>query len=273
MAKCTAAQAVKAFEYWDGYYEKATSAYSNTRDKSAFTLNKGANNYTYAGYICGINGPGGPWCAMQVSLSIYEACGNDKTTAKEVMWGVWPYTACNQLYDAAPAASKGKRGAWTPKAGDVIVFSDNGSTRTHTGMVYSVDKTYVYTIEGNSSNMCTKRSYPLTSTYIWGYVRPNYAASADQPDQPPEPVEPANKYGKVVFTDLGLHELSNGCVGPEVKTIQRIIYARGINKETVDGEFGPKTKAGVQALQKQLGLAQTGTVDKDTWKKALTELD
>ena len=268
MSKCTAAQAVKAMEYWVGYYEKTTSAYSTSRDKSVFALNAGTNNYTYAGYICGLNGPSAAWCAMQVSLAIYEACGNSKTTAKEVMHGVWPYTACNQLYDAAPTNMKGRRGAWTPKPGDVIVFQQNG-VRTHTGMVYSADSSYVYTIEGNSSNMCKKRSYLLTDTYIYGYVRPNYAAAS-----PEDPVIPGgNLYGPVVYADIGLHELSKGCAGPEVKTIQRIIFARGINRNiSVDGAFGPTTKSGVIALQKQLGLTQDGCVGKDTWKAILTKL-
>ncbi len=266
MAKCTAAQAVKAFQYYEGYYEKASSLYASTREKSAFVLNKGANNYTYMSYLCGVQGQ--PWCAATVTTAIYDACGEDKSVAKEVMYGVWPYVACNQLYDAAPSSMKGRRGAWTPKAGDIIVFSDNGSTRTHTGMVYAADKTYVYTIEGNSANMVRKRSYPLTSSYIWGYVRPNYAASSGN-----EPEPTGDLYGKVVYSDIGLHELSKGCAGPEVSTIQRIIFARGINRNlVVDGEFGPATKTGVQALQKQLGLNADGVVGKDTWKQALTAL-
>ncbi len=266
MSKCTAAQAVNAFDYYMGYYEKASSLYASSRDKSVFSLNKGSANYTYFGYLCGVQGQ--PSCAATVSTAIYDACGENKATAKEVMWGVWPYVACNQLYDAAPSNMKGRRGAWSPKPGDVIVFSDNGSTRTHTGMVYAVDGTYVYTMEGNSANMCRKRSYPLSSTYIYGYVRPNYAAaSPDDPDLPG-----ADNYGPVVYADIGLHELSKGCAGPEVKTIQRIIFARGINHEAVDGEFGPKTKAGVIELQKQLGLTQDGVVGKDTWKKVLTAL-
>lgn len=270
MAKCTAAQAVSAMEYWIGYYEKATSAYSTTRDKSAFTKNKGSNNYTYAGYICGLNGPYAAWCAMQVSLAIYEACGNNKTTAKQVMHGVWPYTACNQLYDAAPSNMKGRRGSWTPKAGDVIVFTDNGTVRTHTGMVYAADNTYVYTIEGNSSNMCCKRSYLLTSTYIYGYVRPNYAAASSS-DPAPSKIE---QYGAVVYKDIGLHQLSKGCAGPEVKTIQRIAYARLINtmKVTVDGSFGNETKNAVIALQKNLGIEADGIVGEETWKAILTKL-
>lgn len=267
MSKCTAAQAVKAAEYWVGYCEKATSAYSNTRDKSAFTLNKGSNNYTYAGYTFGLNGPAAAWCAMQVTLAIYEACGNSKSDAKSVLHGVYPYTNCGQLYDAAPASMKGRRGKWTPKAGDVIVFQQNG-VRTHTGMVYSVKNGYVYTIEGNSSNMCRKRSYLLGSTYIYGYIRPAYANGEDPVVPEPE------QYGPVVYSELGLHELSKGCAGPEVKTIQRIIYARGINHAiAVDGEFGPTTKSGVIVLQQQLGLSQDGCVGKDTWKAILTKLN
>lgn len=270
MSKCTAAQAVTAFKYWIGYYEKATSAYATTRDKSAFTLNKGSNNWTYAGHTFGINGGSwAAWCAMQVTLSILEACGNDKDAVKDILYGVYPYIECSQVYNAAPADKKGRRGAWTPKPGDIIVFTDNGTSRSHTGMVYAVDNTYVYTMEGNSSNMCKTRSYPLTSTYIYGYIRPNYADAS-----PNDPVIPSgNNYGAVCYPELGLHTLSKGCAGPEVKTIQRIIYARGINHDKVDGEFGKNTKTGVIALQKQLGLSQDGVVGKDTWKAILTKLD
>lgn len=268
MSICTAAQAVNAMAYWDGYYEKASSEYANTRDKSAFEKNKGSNNYTYAGYLCGIQGQ--PWCATQVSLSIYEACGNSKTDAKKVMHGVWPYASCDQLYDAAPSSMKGKRGAWTPKPGDVIVFQQNG-IRTHTGMVYSVDNTYVYTREGNSSDKCQKRSYLLTSDYIYGYVRPAYAAGET-------PVIDGDLYGAVCCKDPELHELSKGCAGPEVKTIQRIIYARGIDRTlVVDGDFGPATKYGVIALQKQLfpnaSSEWDGEVGAKTWAAALKELE
>lgn len=269
MSRCTAAQAISAFEYWLGYYEKGSSKYITRRDKAVFELDKGSANYTYPGYICGI--PDGAWCAMMDALAIYEACGNSKTDAKAVMHGVWPYANCGQLWDAAPSNMKGKRGAWTPKPGDVIVFTDNGTIRSHTGMVYAVDSTYIYTMEGNSSNMCKRRSYLLTSTYIYGYVRPAYAAGA-------EPVIAGKLYGAVCCKDPELHELSKGCAGPEVKTIQRIIFARGIDKTmTVDGDFGKATKAGVIALQKQLfpntSSEWDGVVGAKTWPAALKMLD
>ena len=182
------------------------------------------------------------------------------------MHGVWPYTACNQLYDAAPSSYKGRRGQWTPRFGDVIVFAKNG-IRVHTGFVYAVKDGYVYTQEGNSSDRCQKRSYNLTDSYIYGYVRPLYAAGE-------EPVIPVVQYGPVVCSDPELHLLSKGCAGPEVKTVQRIIYARGINRDlVVDGAFGDKTKAGVKALQGQLGLEQDGEVGELTWTAALKKLE
>lgn len=75
-----------------------------------------------------------------------------------------------------------------------------------------------------------------------------------------------------------LNVLSTGSKGPEVKTVQRILYARGIKgsngKEiAVDGEYGANTYYAVRILQKQLGLDQTGTVNADTWKRMLTALN
>lgn len=263
MGKCTAAQALEAFAYWLGYYEKASAAYVQRRDKAVFELDKGAANMTYAGYLCGIQG--GAWCAMQVSTAIYEACGSSIAEARKVMHGVWPYARCDQLYDAAPAAYKGRRGSWTPRPGDVIIFGS--SSRDHTGMVYAVDGTYVYTYEGNSSNMCRKRSYLLTSSWIWGYVRPAYEAGA-------APVIPGELYGAVVYPDIGLHLLSKGCAGPEVKTIQRLLYAKGIRGEdgkaiTIDGDFGRNTAHAVKIWQAELGLEPDGWVGEASWPAML----
>lgn len=60
------------------------------------------------------------------------------------------------------------------------------------------------------------------------------------------------KYG-ADMENLPFHVLYMGCRGPEVRHVQRIIYARGINRNlSVDGEFGAKTYTGVVELQKQL---------------------
>ena len=80
MSKCTAAQAVAEMEYWIGYYEKASGSYATTPDKSAFEKNKGSANYTYFGYVCGVQGQ--PWCAATISTVMLRACGGSQADAK-----------------------------------------------------------------------------------------------------------------------------------------------------------------------------------------------
>ena len=279
MSKCTAAQAVAAMQYYLDYYEKASSAYSTSRAKSCFPKNKGSNNYTYAGYVCGVQGMA--WCAAQVTTAILDACGN-KTDAKSVMYGVYPYTVCNQVWDAAPSdkkiwsyhqrfvKGKGDRVNRYPVAGDIIVFTDDQVNRTHTGMVYACDKTYVYTIEGNSGNMCRKRSYKLTDKYIYGWIHPDYKASSDVTP------ESGEKYGaKMTVT---MHVLSKGCAGAEVETAQILLNAKNkkLGGKLFDGElkedgiFGPATENAVKAFKDHEwedsaphnGVIGTGTMDR-----------
>ena len=68
------------------------------------------------------------------------------------------------------------RGAKTPQKGDVIFFGDEA----HVGLVESVTGSTVHTIEGNTKNSAgiggvLRHSYSLTSAYIMGYGRPDYA--------------------------------------------------------------------------------------------------
>lgn len=259
MSKCTAAQAVAAMEYYLGYYEKASNAYATSRDKSVFAKNKGSANYTYFGYKCGVQAQ--PWCASTDTVAILDACGGSTADAKSVLWGVYPYVNCAQVWNAAPSSAKiwsyyqrwtlgkGDRKTYYPKAGDIIVFTDDTVNRTHTGMVYACDGTYVYTIEGNSSNRCQRRSYKLTDSYIYGWIHPNYKASSD-----PTPTG-GDHYGAKM--SVGMHILSKGCAGEEVRTVQILLNYEnkkldgklfGTELDT-DGIFGPATKAAVQAYQ------------------------
>lgn len=279
MSKCTAAEAVAAMEVWIGYYEKATSAYATTRDKSAYTKNKGSGNYTFAGYLCGVQGMA--WCAAQVSLAIYDACGRNKDLAREAMYGVWPYTVCNQVWDAAPnnrkywshyqrwTLGKGYRKDYYPQAGDIIVFTDDKKNRTHTGMVYGVsaDKKYVYTIEGNSGNMVRKRSYLLTSSYIYGWIRPNYKTSAAAVTTVIE------QYGAICCKDPELHVLSKGTAGPEVETMQLLLIARGFScgDAGADGSFGPATADALYKWQATIWSNPDAICGAKSWPRLLKD--
>ena len=280
----TISDVLKAFEWYlqnGGYHEKANGDPQYLTDTvENFNRNNGSANYTYMGKLCGINP--GAWCAMMVSTAVYKGCGESISKARAAMLGLWPYTACNQLWDAADDnhrfygdyqrfnLGKGDRTRYIPKPGDVIIFTDDGHTRTHTGMVYEVNDKYAYTYEGNSGNKARKRSYSLDSSYIFGYVKLNLPEG-----------ESTNKlieqYGKQ-FT-VSVHELSKGCAGPEVERWQALLVGLKITDDSgaliaIDGDFGKRTKEATIRFQKRLfpddKSMWDGVVGAKSWEAALS---
>ena len=65
-----------------------------------------------------------------------------------------------------------------------------------------------------------------------------------------------------------LPTLSAGSSGEDVRTLQGLLVARG-RYVSVDGAFGPATKAAVTAFQSGAGLAADGIAGKDTWTALL----
>ena len=61
-------------------------------------------------------------------------------------------------------------------------------------------------------------------------------------------------------------------VSSYTKTLQQALADAGYYDAKVDGIYGPKTVAAVEALQKANGLPQTGTLDKATEKALRSEL-
>ncbi len=135
----------------------------------------GSGNYTKYGKWYGINP--GAWCAMFVSWCANQA-GIPKTT-------ITSHASCdigmqwfqkNGYWQWSPACG----GTYQPKRGDIIYFRTNTNQvadSTHVGIVYDSDASKVYTIEGNASNKCQKKSYALSSAYIIGYGTPPYTGS------------------------------------------------------------------------------------------------
>lgn len=215
MSTCTALEALKAATYYadnGGYYEKASGAAKYlTREVANFAKNKGSANYSWAGKVCGLNPA--EWCAMHVSTAVLEACGNDKTAAKAICWGRWPQYNCGVIMDDAKKQGRFKYaraygGNYTPQPGDWVIFTYNGGkTRNHVGMCKAVSGGYIYVNEGNKSNMCKVCSYALSDSTILGYCLPNYKAAAVVPTTP----------------------------------IAQ--YQAWLTNTTVDGEYGPNTKA------------------------------
>lgn len=65
--------------------------------------------------------------------------------------------------------------------------------------------------------------------------------------------------------------LSVGASGEDVRSVQGLLVARGY-PVTVDGSYGPATRAAVAAFQHARGLAPDGTAGQHTWY-ALHNLD
>lgn len=165
-----------------GYLEKKSN-----KDLDSKTANVGKNNYTkYARDLDKIvdfyNGKknGYAWCDVFVDWCFVKAFGEKR--AKELLlqpnkslgagckYSMGYYEKAKQLYD-------------TPKVGDQIFFKNSKGGIIHTGIVYKVDKTYVYTYEGNTSGAASvvsdggsvnAKKYKLSNSSIAGYGRPKY---------------------------------------------------------------------------------------------------
>ena len=171
-----------------GYCEKSKVAVQinpNVLDEKV--AGAGADNMTkYARSL--VNWVGSPfsqgsaWCDLFTDWCFITAFG--LKTAKDMIGGWSAYTPSSaQFYK--------NMGRWygTPKVGDQIFFK-NESRICHTGIVYAVNDTHVYTIEGNTSSnvgvvtnggCVAKKQYALTYSKIAGYGRPKYELAQSVP--------------------------------------------------------------------------------------------
>lgn len=254
MAKCDLNAVIQIAENEVGYLEKKSNSQLDHK-----TANAGSRNYTKYNRDYNAWGGGGAqpmeWCAAFVSWCFVKAYGFE--AAKVLL--------CGGLHHYTPTGAnrfkkKGqyiKRGEGMPKRGDVVYFFSTAKGRIgHVGIVYKVSGNYVYTIEGNTSGASTlvtngggvkKKSYKLTSSYIDGYGRPDYAS-----------IESGT--GEVLALDLGDRLLENGCVGDDVKELQEALIKLGYNlgKWGADGDFGDATELALEEFQKDNSLDVDG---------------
>lgn len=97
--------------------------------------------------------------------------------------------------------------AYVPNKGDIIFFDwDGGGTgKDHVGIVETVASGRVHTIEGNSSDMVTRRSYSLGAAVISGYGVPSFVEDIPEPPFIPEQIIPVGgiSVGTNVFYQQG----------------------------------------------------------------------
>lgn len=157
MSKNYASKVIKVALVEEGYLEKSAKAYK--KDPTVLdhkTKGAGSDNYTKYGrdmhkvYPAVMDFPA-YWCDAFVDWCFYKAYG--VTTAKSLLGGNFDdYTVASaSMYDKHNALGT------TPKTAAQVFFTRNGkiSGCHHTGLVIRVDKTYFYTIEGNTSGAST----------------------------------------------------------------------------------------------------------------------
>lgn len=166
-----------------GYLEKKDK---NKLDKKI--ENAGNKNYTkYARDLDAIPGfyngkkQGFAWCDVFIDWCFVETYGIDN--AKKLLCQPTSSLGAGVSFSKNYYVKNNQYYKNKPKVGDQIFFKQ-GNKIVHTGLVYNIDKEYVYTIEGNTSNsetvisnggeVCSKR-YKLNNSSIDGYGRPNYS--------------------------------------------------------------------------------------------------
>jgi peptidoglycan hydrolase-like protein with peptidoglycan-binding domain len=280
-----------------GYLEKASN-----KNLDSKTGNAGSANYTkYARDLDAISGfyngkkNGYAWCDVFVDWCFVKAFG--LAEAKSLLCQPDKSYGAGCLYSARYYKEKGLFHSKNPKPGDQIFFwNSKKNDVAHTGLVYKVDSTYVYTVEGNTSSASgvvanggavEKKKYKLNYGRIYGYGRPKY-------DAEPEKAEPsANAYVPTVkewqlaaiadgykFPKYGADgEWGAECVSVARKAVvkKRTVYTnKNLTKivqkvvgVVVDGKCGNNTAAAIRVYQHQNGLTVDGQVGLNTWKKIL----
>jgi len=175
----------------------------------------------------------GAWCDMAVS---YEAAHSGNLAA---CMGKFAYTVAHA--EAFKAHGRWHYGLGGARPGDVVFYDWSGTGRIaaidHVGLIEAVHSNgTITTLEGNTSNMFLRRV--RSGAAVVGYGRPAYGDAAPMPP-----------------TDGILRE---GSTGQAVRTLQSNLNKVMNAGLTVDGAFGAKTKAAVEAFQGKYHLTVDG---------------
>lgn len=282
-----------------GYLEKASN-----KNLDSKTANAGSANYTkYARDLDAVTGfyngkkNGYAWCDCFVDWCFVQAFGVEKGKAMLCQPNYSYGAGCT--YSSRYYRDKGQFYTKNPKPGDQIFFWNSSKTElAHTGLVYKVDGSYVYTVEGNTSSasgvvanggcVC-KKKYSLAYSRIYGYGRPAYDAESDNTSAKPvyTVYKPTVKEWQIAaiadgyrFPKYGADgEWGAECASVAQKAIvkKRIIYTnKNLTKIVqrvvgvdVDGLCGNDTANAIRAFQQQHDLVVDGEVGLNTWKKIL----
>ena len=126
-----------------------------------------------------------------------------------------------------------------PKKGAQIFFKNKSGKITHTGIVINIDKTHVYTVEGNKDNAVKECKYPIKSTKIYGYGYPDFNIEEKPSEKPAD--KPEKKFDVIIIAPSGLYvrkEPNTNCKALYVLPYKAVVTVSEYNNEwykTKDG--------------------------------------
>lgn len=251
MANKTADKLVSTALKDEGYIEKKSNAWLNSKTKNA-----GSNNWTkfnaYFGYSNVF------WCANYVSYEFAQAFGKDE--GKKLLYGGYS-ASCEVLRQQFIKAGKFDA---TPKVGDCIFFKGTRHAgANHIAIVISVTSTTITTIEGNTSGGSSvvdngggvfRKTYKIGYEKIMGYGHPAF--------------DTVKTTIKINGTSVAKPTLKKGNYGTGVKALQKNLNKILGAKLEVDGDFGSKTFNALKLFQeKYIGKeSANGVYNKKTYK-------
>ena len=98
------------------------------------------------------------WCEDQLGYISQGKAPKFAVTTDGINW----FKARNQWHEASE----------TPKAGDIVFFDwEQNGWDDHVGIVAGTTDDRIYTIEGNSSELCRIKSYEIDNKVLFGYGR------------------------------------------------------------------------------------------------------
>lgn len=248
MAKLYLSKVLKIAENEVGYLEKRTNA--NLESKTA---NAGSNNYTkysedfdkiYKGFYYGTKNGYAAWCDIFVDWLMVEASDVNRALAA-LGQPMKSYGAgCN--WSVRYFQSKGKYTTKNPRPGYQIFFKDSDGDPCHTGIVYKVDNTYVYTIEGNTSSASgvianggavAKKKYKLNYSRIHGYGIIDYDPEPVSTNKPTTTTKPTATKPTTTRVDSDILAWQKAAVRDGYK------QPKYFTKYGTDGDWGKECEA------------------------------
>lgn len=201
---------------------------------------------------------GYPWCDVWYDYLFVKSFGVD--LGRQMICQPMQSAGAGCMFSAQYYKQAGR---WVtyPQPGDQIFFSYKAGEYSHTGIVESVANGMVNTIEGNTSDMVARRSYPLASSSIVGYGRPNWDLVADSDADDFEDTD----FDTMVTESINSYSdgiLRKGARGSDVRVYQEKLMKLGYNLGNcgADGDFGTDTYNAVVEFQREHSLEADGEI-------------